>query len=220
VFDIGGTTWGGLARIRKGVPAEQAGDTDEMSNGNGSLMRILPLALRFSREPADRLLQLAGRASAITHRHPRSQIACGFYCLVAAGLLHGQSAAAAHQSAVQTVGPLFESAPLADEKQHFAAALAPHLATWPETDIASGGHVVDTLTASLWCLLTSKDYPETVLKAVNLGCDTDTTGIAAGGWAGVCYGLAAVPDPWRAAMARATDLAVLFEEFASLCVAE
>jgi len=98
--------------------------------------------------------------------------------------------------------------------------LAPNLATLLEKELASGGHVVDTLTASLWCLLTSKDYEETVLKAVNLGEDTDTTGIAAGGLAGVYYGLPSVPEQWWSAMARAGDLETLFEQFAGLCVVE
>ena len=218
VFDIGGATRRALGRIEQGVPAEEAGGTDENSNGNGSLMRILPVALRFGQEPTERLLEFAYRALAITHQHPRSLMACGFYCLVATGLLRGQSAAAAHQSAAQTVGPLFQSKPFAAEKHFFAAALAPNLATLPETEIASGGHVVDTLTASLWCLLTSKNYEEAVLKAVNLGEDADTTGIAAGGLAGVRYGLAMVPVPWRSAMARAKDLETLFEQFAGVCV--
>ena len=135
VFDIGGATSRALRQIEQGVPAEQAGGTDESSNGNGSLMRILPIALRFSSEPPERLLELASRASAITHRHPRSQIACGFYCLLAAELLRGQSIEAAHQSAIQTVRPLFRSKPLDGEKRHFDAALAPDLATMPEQKI-------------------------------------------------------------------------------------
>ena len=129
VFDIGGATSRALSRVQQGVAAEQAGGTDESSNGNGSLMRILPIALCFWGEPAERLLELASRASAITHRHPRSQIACGFYCLVAAALLRGHSIEAAHQSAIQTVSPLFRSKPLSGEKRYFDAALASDLAT-------------------------------------------------------------------------------------------
>ena len=81
----------------------------------------------------------------------------------------------------------------------------------------SAVRVVDTLTAAVWCLLTSKNCRETVLKAVNLGGDTDTTGIVAGGLAGVCCGLSDVPESWRTAMARTADLATLFEHFTSTC---
>jgi ADP-ribosylglycohydrolase len=91
------------------------------------------------------------------------------------------------------------------------------LASLAERDISSSGYVVDTLTAGVWCLLTSKNYRETVLKAVNLGGDTDTTGIVAGGLAGIQGGLATVPENWRNAMARAGDLTTLFEQFAASC---
>ena len=215
VFDIGGTTSAAVGRIEQGVPAEQAGGTDENSNGNGSLMRILPIALRFASEPSERLLDFAHRASAITHRHPRSQMACGFYCLVAAGLLKGAAPAAVHAAAVQIADAFYRQPPFAAELPHFAKAFSLNLPTLAEREISSGGYVVNTLTAALWCVLTSNDFRETVLKAVNLGGDTDTTGIAAGGLAGVYGGLAAVPQYWRSAMARAGDLAMLFEQFAA-----
>lgn len=214
VFDIGGATRRALGRIQQGTPAEQAGGKDESSNGNGSLMRILPIALRFWKEPPENLVEYARRASCVTHAHPRSQIACAFYCLVVAGLLRGEAPAAAHLAAAKIVGPLFDAKPLAAERHHFDLALSPDLAATPESEIGSGGHVIDTLTASLWCLLTSSGYAEAVLKAVNLGEDTDTTGIAAGGLAGVQYGLAAVPERWRLAMARASELGELFTTFA------
>ena len=220
VFDIGGATSRALDRINNGVPAEQAGGTDDGSNGNGSLMRILPVALRLANEPADRLMDYARRASCITHAHPRSQVSCAFYCLVVAGLLRGEAPAAAHRAAAEIVCPLFDEKSLVSERHHFTAALSPDLATMPESAIGSSGYVVDTLTASLWCLLTSSGYSETVLKAVNLGGDTDTTGIAAGGLAGVCYGLAAVPEPWRKAMARAADLEQLFGTFTGVVTGE
>jgi hypothetical protein len=113
------------------------------------------------------------------------------------------------RSAAATVGKIAAKPP----------ALAPDLATLPEQRIGSGGHVVDTLAASLWCLLSTASYSEAVLKAVNLGEDADTTGIAAGGLAGVCYGFHAVPERWRSGLARAEDLEALFECFAGICPA-
>jgi ADP-ribosyl-[dinitrogen reductase] hydrolase len=215
VFDIGGTTRRALGRIEQGVAADRAGGTDEGSNGNGSLMRILPIALRFANEPPERLMDFAHRASAITHRHPRSQMACGFYCLVAAGLLKGSSPAAAHAAAVQITGGFYLKPPFATEFPHFEKVFSLKLASLAEREIPSSGYVVDTLTAALWCLLTSEDYRRTVLKGVNLGEDTDTTGIAAGGLAGVFGGLAAVPQNWRDTMARAGDLTSVFNHFAA-----
>ena len=183
-------------------------------------MRILPIALHFASEPPERLVDFAHRASAITHRHPRSQMACGFYCLMAASLLKGDAPAAAHASAVKFAGAFYRKPPFATELPHFEKVFSVKLASVAEREVPSSGYVVDTLTAAVWCLLTSEDYRKTVLKAVNLGEDTDTTGIAAGGLAGIYYGLASVPEQWRSAMARAEDLEILYEQFAGLRVVE
>lgn len=215
VFDIGGVTSAALCRIRNGHPAEEAGGAEEDSNGNGSLMRILPIALRFANESSERLIELAHRASAVTHRHPRSQLACGFYCLLVARLLNGDAPAAAHAAAIRTAKSLYRQPRFSAELAHFEYVFSPKLAALPEREILSGGYVVDTLTAAVWCLLTSRDYRETVLKAVNLGGDTDTTAMVAGGLAGVHRGLADVPENWRKDLARAGELAVLFDQYAA-----
>ena len=83
-----------------------------------------------------------------------------------------------------------------------------------EDQIESGGHVVDTLTASIWCLLCEDSYSGAVLRAVNLGGDTDTTGCVIGALAGVAYGIQEVPGDWIDALARRDDLGGLFEQFA------
>lgn len=216
VFDIGNATRQALTRMEQAIPPEEAGGTTESSNGNGSLMRILPVALRFFSEPPEQLLAFAHRASCLTHRHPRSQMACSIYCLMASSLLRGESPRAAHASAAATARQLYRQPPYAPEWAHFEQALTPQLATLPEADIPSSGYVVATLTAALWCLLTTRDYSGAVLRAVNLGEDTDTTGIVTGGLAGVHYGLDAVPERWRRSMARAEDLGGLFTHFIAL----
>ncbi len=76
--------------------------------------------------------------------------------------------------------------------------------------------MVHTLTASVWCLLTTVNFHDCVLKAVNLGGDTDTTGCVAGGLAGVAYGTSAVPQEWIRQLARQTEVADLFNRFAEL----
>jgi ADP-ribosylglycohydrolase len=80
------------------------------------------------------------------------------------------------------------------------------LADFPEQMIRSGGYVLHTLEASLWCLLRYETFAETVLAAVNLGDDTDTTGAVAGGLAGLHYGEAAMPAEWLAVLARRADI--------------
>jgi ADP-ribosylglycohydrolase len=84
----------------------------------------------------------------------------------------------------------------------------------PEGEVASTGYVLHTLHASLWCLLTTNNFEECVLKAVNLGGDSDTTGCVAGGLAGVHYGVNRVPERWQRALARQKELESLFGRFA------
>lgn len=212
VFDIGGATSLALQRIQQGVPAEAAGGTDEGSNGNGSLMRILPVALFSHEEETATLGDRISRASAITHGHERSRLACVFYALVVRQLLRGADAGAAHRTACAEFTTRHGGSP---EFGHFAEVLQPGLADVPEISIRSGGYVMETLEAALWCLLTTHSFAECVLHAVNLGSDTDTTGCVAGGLAGALYGEAALPAEWRAALPRQDELAALFAAFLS-----
>ena len=217
VFDVGVATSRALARIASGMRAEHAGGDDQFSNGNGSLMRIIPVALRFRDAPIKDLLARVHRASAITHRHSRSQMACGFFTLVVRELLNGCSPSDAFAKAVAAFRSFYEPDPWwAIELDYFQLILAGDLAQRPESEIDSGGYVLHTLPASLWCLLTTSNYEECVLKAVNLGGDTDTTGCVAGGLAGVHYGLKAIPEQWLHALARHDEVEMLFNDFSQL----
>lgn len=213
VFDIGGTTQKAISRLERGVNPEMAGDSDENSNGNGSLMRILPIALRFADVPAAQLLDYAHRASSLTHRHPRSQIACGFYCLMVAALLKGSSPLEAYTASVDTGLKVYARQPYLSEMAPFRKFVSGRIYESDESDIGSGGYVVDTLEASVWCFLNSSSFEEAVLKAINLGGDTDTTGCVVGGLAGTHYGVQAVPNTWLEMMARKSDIETLFGEF-------
>ncbi len=212
VFDVGLTTSDALIRIRNGVPAEDAGGRDEHSNGNGSLMRILPVALRFANESDESIKHRTARVSAITHAHPRSRMACTYYGLLVRELLSGMAPMEATIKTQDAFSRVFSGSP---ELRKFAH-LVGDLSTKSEDWIVSTGYVIHTLTASLWCLLTTKDYRSCVLKAVNLGGDTDTTGCVAGGLAGVAYGKAAIPEEWINQLARSSELETLFTRFVEL----
>jgi ADP-ribosylglycohydrolase len=217
VFDAGVTTVNALSRIATGVRAEFAGGDDQFSNGNGSLMRILPVSLRFAEYPSNELLNRVHRASAITHRHPRSQMACGFFTLVIRELLNDQNSVDAFANGLSSFRDYYEPGPWwAAEFDYFQLLLAGGLAKRPESEIDSSGYVMHTLGASFWCLLTTSSFEECVLKAVNLGGDTDTTGCVAGGLAGVFYGLNAVPEKWIRSLARHDEVESLFNRFADL----
>ena len=158
-FDIGGATG---AALRTGIP-----QTGERSNGNGSLMRILPLAFVDCKDEEIR------DVSAITHGHEISMQACVIYVHIAKRLLAGET--------IQKIIPTLNY-----EKPFDRLCMIDQL---PEDEIKSSGFVVHTLEATLWVLAKYDNFKDTVLAAVNLGDDTDTTGAVAGGLAGIIYGV-------------------------------
>lgn len=210
IFDIGIATRKALRLIEEGCPAELAGGRDQYDNGNGSLMRILPVVLATLNLDEATFGDQIERASAITHGHDRSKMACVFYGMLTRGLMVGLSVQDALDQTRHDFGHRYQDSP---ELLAFRDLLHADLATWHESQISSGGYVMDTLTASIWCLLTTQSFPECVLKAVNLGDDTDTTGCVAGGLAGVFYGLESIPAEWLAKLPRLQDLEALFVRF-------
>lgn len=212
-FDVGGATRTAIQRLKAGVAPAQAGPRTEQDNGNGALMRILPLAFHATWQAENLDLNaawaLTEEVANATHGHPRSTLGCFLYLLLAHFLLKGYAPAAAYQRArAQANAWLHSSAkgPVFYEWPHYGDWLDGSLPGRPEAEIHSSGYVVHTLEAALWCLLRHDTYAATVLAAVNLGSDTDTTGAVAGGLAGLAYGEAAIPAEWRAALARRADI--------------
>ena len=165
-FDVGRTSQEALSSGR--------GLDGVYDNGNGSLMRILPLAFTEA-GPAE-----IAAVSAITHAHALSIEACQLYVTIARQLLAGQELALI--LANLTVSPSYGRLKELDQL--------------PESAIGSSGYVVDSLEAALWCLLKTSSYPQAVLRAVNLGEDTDTVASVTGGLAGIIYGLEGIPADW------------------------
>ena len=207
LFDIGIRTRKSIMNFAKGTPALQCGGASENDNGNGSLMRILPLAFYLKAHYGenyadnDEAFSIIHNVSALTHAHKRSLIACGIYlsvveCLfVADDIKSGVSAGLGKAKNYYGNNPDF-----AEELQHYGRIFADGFADLPQGEIKSSGYVVDTLEAALWCLLTTDSYRNCVLKAVNLGRDTDTVAAVAGGLAGLYY--KAIPDVWLAQIPR------------------
>jgi ADP-ribosylglycohydrolase len=204
-FDIGGATSAALTRLRLGTPPEEAGGTGERDNGNGSLMRILPLALD-EREVTDAMLvDHARRASAITHAHPVAQTACALYVLVARRLLDGAEPAAALSDATLTLRGIHAPG---EGSSRWAAALD-LIEGW--SGRSGSGYVVDAFWSAWDAFAGASSYRETIERAVRYGHDTDTTACIAGGLAGIHWGIDGIPAPWladmrgRAIVARLVD---------------
>lgn len=217
-FDIGGITSRALDRIASGVRAEKAGPKGEQDNGNGSLMRILPVAIWSEKAKEFDLIDNISRVAHITHGHPRATAACVCYALMVRKILEqGETNTMSPREIYHRValefGPYVRSNLKPREQAHFLRILNGHLEVEPEHRIQSSGYVMDTLEASLWCFANSSSYEECVLKAINLGGDTDTTGIVAGGLAGLYYGIDAVPFEWRQQLKRGRDVHDLVQQF-------
>jgi ADP-ribosylglycohydrolase len=107
---------------------------------------------------------------------------------------------------------------LAGELINYQRILDGSLPGLAEKEICSDGYVVSTLEAAIWCLLKNTDFSGTVLEAVNLGADSDTTGAVAGGLAGVCYGYNAIPQQWLEKLASFDEILALGKRFTSICL--
>jgi len=212
-FDVGNSTLSSIRRMMMGPPPEKAGGRSENANGNGSLMRILPVGIFFARKPVEELLPVVHRASSLTHRHPRTLMACGFYCIMVSALLQGFTPDEAYLYAIEQATIYYAKLPYAEELPHFERLFSTLISSVPETAIKSGGYVIHTLEASVWCLLNSDSFEQAVLTAVNLGEDTDTTGCVTGGLAGLCYGLESIPQDWLDAIVRKEDIGKLLMQF-------
>ncbi len=207
VFDIGITTRFAINRLADGEIPEYAGDFDEMSNGNGSLMRILPLVFHIKDMPIEERYKIIKQVSSITHGHIRSVIACFYYLEFARYILRGDDMNYIYSLLKTHISDFLKTKEInKDEIAIFDRLLKGDIYKLGEDEIQSSGYVIHTLEASIWCLLTTKNYKDAVLKAVNLGGDTDTTGAVTGGLTGLLYGHEAIPAQWLQVLARKEDL--------------
>lgn len=178
VFDIGNTTFEAINRYHEGKEPLSCGMNSVRANGNGSLMRIMPLA--FVKSTKEEIYNV----SKLTHAHEISQKACCIYVDIAKRL-------SSRESIDDILLSLSYQAPFNRLQR---------ITELSETEIQSSGYVVHTLEAALWCLANTTTFEQCVLKAVNLGDDTDTTGAVAGGLAGIVYGYENIPYRWVRAL--------------------
>ncbi len=208
-FGIGSVTYRALMRFKRGDNPLSCGGIEERDNGNGSLMRILPLLFHLRANygsdftKSDEAMEIIDNVSSLTHAHKRSVIACGIYLSIASELLDGKGPEEAVGSGYAKAADYYSRRKgFAEELRHFARIPEKNFRNLLEDSIKSSGYVVDTIEAALWCLLNTESYSECVLKAVNLGADTDTVGAVAGGLAGIHYGYNAIPEEWSSQLVR------------------
>ena len=190
VFDCGLATASSLRLLASGVSPMESGQKDIRSNGNGSLMRTLPVAVVAARNGYDEdwVIKTAMLQSIPTHAHDQSLACCAVYSLLAYRMLLGKNA-----ETKEVFGTLHEKLPA------MAAALD-YVQTYGSTEIPNGtGYVINSLWSSIHCLKRANSYREAVENAVRLGNDTDTTACITGGLAGIRWGIGdpeGIPEEW------------------------
>ncbi|MDR2672171.1 MAG: ADP-ribosylglycohydrolase family protein [Coriobacteriales bacterium] len=166
-FDVGNTT--------KKALEQNKGCNGEQDSGNGSLMRILPLA--FTNASTEQIQAV----SAITHANEISTKACVVYVRYA-------------QALIAKARPVESLKAMGIKDKEFSRLKS--IKRLVRSDIKSSGYALDTLEAAIWCVVTTSSYSACVLRAINLGGDTDTIGALAGALAGITYGYCGIPAEW------------------------
>lgn len=195
VYDVGITTSTAIRRLAGGMRAGSAGPDGERDNGNGALMRVLPVAL-FHHGTASELevARVAMRQAVVTHGHPLSQVCCALYAVWARRMLAGDAPDFAWELAEGVVDRAVQGA-----GQLHQAAYA-RLKGEYERPLGGSGYVVDSLNAARVLLAEESSYEDVVQRAIGLGNDTDTTACIAGGVAGIRWGVEGIPERWRSAL--------------------
>lgn len=221
-FDADIITSQALWRFSNGIPPLECGSTLEKDNGNGSLGRILPLLFYLKSKYPDFInnkgMDIIHKVSSLTHGHTHSKLACGIYLSIASMLCNSKESILkcvikGAKAALDYYARKEENTELKAELGHFYFITTKYFYRRREYEIKSTSNVVETLEAVLWCLVNSHSYKSCVLKAVNLGGDTDTIAAIAGGLAGIYYGYKDIPKKWINTLVRAKAIEEMCNKF-------
>lgn len=197
VFDIGRTCLRAIARFEdKQNVAEKCGGNSEMDNGNGSLMRILPITYYCycQKLTEQEIYETVKKVSSITHRHEISIMGCFIYVIYGIELLNRNNFTQAYKKIKDIdYNKYFPE----DTIRRYERVLKNNINSYSLDEIKSTGFIVNTLEATLWVLLNTDSYNQAIIKAINLGNDTDTVGACVGGLAGIYYGQDSINQNWK-----------------------
>jgi ADP-ribosylglycohydrolase len=200
-FDIGRTTLQSLAKFESGIEdAEKCGQAGIMDNGNGSLMRMLPIAyyIVFNDSKENKMsdkdiYNIVKKVSSITHANEISILGCYIFVRFAIEIINGKFKDLSYEY-IKSLDYSFFSQ---ESIQKYHRILNEDIKKEHIDTIKTTGYIVDTLEAVFWLFLNSKDYNNTILEAVNLGDDTDTVAAITGGLLGIYYGIEKINDKWK-----------------------
>ena len=213
VFDIGRTCLRAIGRYEnKKDVAEKCGGTSEMDNGNGSLMRMLPLVYYcYAKEMNEKeIYEVVKNVSSITHRHEISIMGCFIYVMYGIALLKNKNLTQAYR----TVKKIKYNTYFTDKTiNRYYRLLRKNINKYSLDEIKSTGFIIDTLEATIWVLLNTKTFNQAIIGAINLGNDTDTVGACVGGIAGLYYGLENINKTWQSELLKYDYIVDLCNKF-------
>ena len=204
-FDIGGTVRSALAKFEK-THEPYCGATDPNSAGNGSIMRLAPVPLFYTKKPLE-AVEKSGESSRTTHGALAAIDACRYLGALIVGAINGASKEELLSDNFCPASGSWNKKPLTEEIDEIASG---SFKRKNPPQIKGTGYVVKSLDAALWAFYHSKSFNEGCLMAVNLGDDADTTGAVYGQLAGAFYGEQGIPESWRSKLAHRS----LIESFA------
>ena len=216
VFDIGnGTISALLSYYGNKTSAVESGGKDERNNGNGSLMRMLPIVyyLHYANISDLDKTKIINDYSSLTHGHEISKLGCRIYYDFMEELLNGKSI---NESFDNLQNKDYSDSYSQETISKYRRILDGSLENHEIKSISSSGYVVSTLEAAMWCSLHSNSYEEAVVKAVNLGDDTDTVGAITGSITGIAYGKDSIPRRWVSKLKKVDDLDDLCNSYAKI----
>lgn len=197
VFDVGGTTFKSLARFEAHLrPASECGGEGDMDNGNGSLMRMLPIAyyIYYKNLSEEKIFELVKKVSGITHKHETSIMGCFIYVIFANELLNKKT----KEEAYNKIKSIEYYKYFSEETiEKYERILKGHIATLDLDRISSSGYIVHSLEAIIWVIFNTYTFNSAIIGAINLGNDTDTIGACVGGLAGIIYSLKDMNPRWE-----------------------
>lgn len=201
-FDIGSTTRSALARFERNGDALSSGDPADSASGNGSIMRLAPVAIRYAvlfPSQLEQLVRYAVESSMPTHASLQCLSACAYLSTVLCALMHGVSR---EDILKADWGPLLQVQTLFGLHSEILEVARGSFRRKSPPAIRGSGYVVRSLEAALWAFHDACDFRDAVLRAVNLGEDADTTGAVCGQLAGAYWGESGIPQKWQAGLAR------------------
>ena len=188
-FGIGRTTFLALGRYynKRYKKITDCGMNGFNYNGNGSLMRILPIAYYsyYKNLNDDEIYDLVKDVSSLTHSHKISILGCFIYTLLVIELLSNKEKETAYNN-IRKYN--YENYFNLDNIKYYDRLLKNDISKLDVDDISSMGFIVDTLEAVIWCFINNNSYDKCVIEAINLGNDSDTIGALVGGLSGIYYG--------------------------------